>query len=421
MSGKFNFRRDILQSVGSSGVGMLLALVTTPIMTRIYPAEAYGINGVILTITTLIAGFGLFGLPIALAREQHGPEQARLLQASTQMAILLVGLCILAITAALLGPFAVPKGATSLALFIVPLLLLFHCAQRIVDCLVNAKGRFQAQALARIGNVVTARGVALALGWLVHPVAASMLASDAAGKITHVAITGRIAQLGQDWKALNWWPEPKFLFRTIRDYRVFALQSNFATALPLLVVLGVQVMIGARLGTKEIGYYVLAQSIITLPVTVVALASAPVVFHRLVRVADETPERLPRLALMAMLGYLAFGAICMLPIILFGSVIFAFAFGEAWESAGRVAAVLAIPQIFTFSVIGLQSLFRVTRKINAWFGFETVGTTIILCGMLLIPQQCDLMTSITVLAALKFGYNILLLFGCLWASKQTTN
>lgn len=418
MSITFNFRRDLKQSVGSSGFGMLLTLVTTPIMTRLFPAEAYGINGMIMTFATLVASFGLLGLPVALAREQQGLEQARLLHASTQVAVLLLGLCIVAIAAVLLGPFALPDGMTILVVLVFPLLVVLHCAQRILDSLINAKGRFPAQAAARIGNAVTARGITLILGWLAHPVAASMLAGDGAGKIMHVAMTMRLGRLGADLKALRWRPDPKFLFRAVRDYRDFALQSNFASALPLLAVLGIQVLLGITLGTEAVGYYVLAQSIITLPVTVVALASAPVVFHRLVIAADATPEKLPRLVLQAILGYLTVGTIFMAPILLFGPAIFVFAFGDPWRSAGMAAAVLAIPQVLSFGLTGVLSMFRVTRRINAWLGFEITGTTTIISGMLLLPQQTDLMTAMIALAVLKLGYNILMLAGCLWASRQ---
>jgi len=415
----FHFKRDMLQSIGSSGVGLLITLLTTPIMTRIYPADAYGINAMMMTVATLIAGVGLLGLPVALAREQKGLEQARLLHASAQMSMVLVALCLLVTLTVLMGPFNLPDELTTLFALMLPLLVLVHCAQRVVDSLVIAKGRFQAQAMARIGNAVTTRGLALALGWLVNPVAASMLAGDGVGKITHVAIALKVGQLGANCRALCWWPNPKFLVKTIRAYRDFALQSNLASALPLLGVLSIQMILGAGLGVEAVGYFVLAQSIITLPVTVVALASAPVVFHRFVRAADDTPETLQRLALMALLGYLAVGFVLMVPFILFGPAIFSFAFGDQWYPAGMAAAALAVPQILNFGLTGVLSLFRVMRKMNAWLGFEIAGTSIVIFGMLILPKQTDLMTAMIVLASLKFGYNILMLAGCLWASKQT--
>ncbi|HEY5627376.1 MAG TPA: hypothetical protein VIR79_05485, partial [Nitrospira sp.] len=59
---RFQFRQDLLRSVGSSGITLAITLATTPLMTRLFPAEAYGVSGIVMTAATLISGFGLLGL-----------------------------------------------------------------------------------------------------------------------------------------------------------------------------------------------------------------------------------------------------------------------------------------------------------------------------------------------------------------------
>ncbi|MBW4980239.1 oligosaccharide flippase family protein [Marinobacter adhaerens] len=421
MGKTFHFGRDLLQSIGSSGVGLFLTLITTPIMTRLFAPDAYGVNAVVLNVATLVASLGLLGLPVALARQKKVSEQARLFNASVQMAVIIFGLSTVLVVVAFFNPAALPDGMSMLVALIFPFLVLVHSAQRIVDSLVTAKGLFPAQAAARIGNAVTSRALPIFLGWLVYPGTASMLTGDGAGKITHVIVTVRLGNLRSDWRGFRWKPASYFLRNTLREYRDFAFQSNVATALPLLSALAVQVVLGARLGTEAIGYYALAQSIITLPVTVIALASAPVVFHRLVLIADETPDKLPGLAMKVMLSYLVVGAVCMSPIVFFGPIIFEVAFGDAWRSAGVAASILAIPQLLAFSLTGTLALFRVTHKINAWFGFELAGTTAIVGGLVLLPPSSNLITAMIFLASLKFVYNVLMLAGCMWASRQLTD
>ncbi|WP_281491813.1 oligosaccharide flippase family protein [Thioclava sp. L04-15] len=404
--------------MGSSSVGLGLTLVTTPIMTRLFPADAYGINGMMMTLATLVAGFGMLGLPLALAREQHGNEQIRLLHAAVQIAVVLFGLCGIAALAVQFFPYKLPAGVTAQVLLILPILVFLHCAQRVADSLINAKGRFPAQAAARIGNAFTGRGGALLLGWLVQPLAASMLAGDCIGRFVHVVLTIELGRLRPDCKSINWRPHPKFLLKTVSEYRRFALQSNFAAALPMVSVLVVQLMLAIRLGAEAVGYYTLAQSIITLPVTVVALSSAPVVFHRFVRAADEAPDSLPKLAQKAILGYLLLGGLCMMPLILFGQTLFEFAFGKDWIAAGSTAAILAVPQVLNFGLTGVLSIFRVNRRINAWMIFEGAGTFVILLGMLLLPRDFDLRSATIMLAGLRGLYCTLMISGCLWAAKQ---
>lgn len=90
---RFQFRRDLFRNIGASGVILAITLVSTPLMTRLFPAEAYGVNGIMMTTATLVSSFGLLGLPVALTREQGSEEYPRLLNASVQMAIFLSVLC----------------------------------------------------------------------------------------------------------------------------------------------------------------------------------------------------------------------------------------------------------------------------------------------------------------------------------------
>lgn len=404
--------------MGSGGIGVLLTLVTTPIMTRLFPPEAYGVNAFFLAITTIIASLGLLGLPVALAREKDREQQRNLIDASSQIMLIVILCCIVAAAVVISIDAAIVDFSLKIVLFIFPFLLFFNAIQRISDSLVNARGQFRAQAISRVGGAVVARGLTLALGWLGYPVAASMLAGDGAGKASHVALTVNFASFWADARQIRWLPDFRFLLRIIRQHREFVFKVNLAAILPTFVVLGIQTMLGVRLGVDAMGYFALAQSILTLPVTVISLASAPVVFHKLVHTADSTPERLLPLTVKALLAYLAIGAALMVPLILFGAGIFSFVFGGNWKVAGVTASILAIPQILSFGLIGVLSVFRVVRKTDAWFRLEVFGTVLILCGVFLIPQQADLVTAMIILAVLKFCYNIVMLSGCIWAARQ---
>lgn len=408
------FRRDLLHSIGSSGVTFAIMLVTTPLTTRVFSAEAYGVNGMMLTAATILSAFGLFGLPMALAREQAGREQTRLLHASGQLAVVLSAIVALGVVGVLLVGPQLPQGISGVVLWLFPLLVLGHAAQRVSDSLGTARGLFPPLAAARVAGTGVARGLTLGLGWLVHAGAATMVLGDVAGRVVHLAVATHRGGLWPVWRRVRWRPRPSALRRALIDYRDFALHSNVASILPLVTGLGIQALIGIRFGTDSTGQYVLAQSIITLPVSLIALASAPVVFHRLVRASDETPERLPRLALRAMLGFALVGAACMLPVALFGPALFGFFFGEAWRPAGVAAAALSLPQVLAFSLTGLLSLFQVMRRIRAWVAFEAVGTALVLGGFALLPIPTDFAAAALLLALLGLAYQFLMHAGCFW-------
>jgi O-antigen/teichoic acid export membrane protein len=184
-----------------------------------------------------------------------------------------------------------------------------------------------------------------------------------------------------------------------------------------LTMLGIQMLIGLRLGSAATGQFVLAMSILTLPVSLVAMASAPVIFHRLARAADTEPAGLTAMTCKVMLVYVSFGALLMSPIMLMGPGIFTLVFGEKWEPAGAAAAVLCMPQIFAFSLTVTLAMFRVTRRIHGWFIFELVGTTISLGGLALLPEPRDLTGAAWQVASLGLLYQLVMHVGCLWATS----
>lgn len=410
------FRRNLLQTIGSSGVGFAITLITTPLMTRIFPADAYGVNGMLMTGATLLSALALLGLPVALSREQTGSDQARLLNASVQLAAILIVVCFIGVVLVQFLEPASLYGMTGSVLWLFPILVSAHAAQRISDALATARGQFPSQAAARIANAATARGLTLGMGWVVTAGAATMMLGDIAGKLAHVIVAAHGGQLHSVWRTVRWRPEKKFLSITLRDYRQFALNSNIASILPLLNALGVQALIGIHLGASATGQYVLAHSILSLPVSLIALSTAPVIFHRLIRIGEDDPASLRSFTIRVAIGYGMIGAILMLPLTEFGPGLFAFVFGEPWREAGTVAAVLCLPQIFSFSLTAILPIFRVKRRIRAWLLIELTGTLVVLGGFALLPFKTNLGEVVVPLAWLWIGYQVLMHTACFWAA-----
>lgn len=410
------FRRHLTQSVGSSGISFGLTLITTPLMTRLFSAEAYGINGMLMTAATLISALGLFGLPTALARERGHEEQARLMEAAVQLALLLAGATTIAVGFLWFTP-AVRSSGIAVAALLLPGLVLIHALQKTSDSLATARAAFPVQAASRLVNAASSRGFTLLVGWLATPTASVMLIGDMVGRLAHLMVTGRYGGFQRDWRNVSWRPRLRAVGAALRQYRDFAVHSNLAAILPMATTLGVQMVIGIRLGVEATGEYVLAKSIITLPVSLIALATAPIVFHRLSDAADHSDVELPTLAVQVMLGYVAAGVACMLPILLFGPELFAFVFGGQWERAGKVAAILSVPQMLAFSLVGTISMFRVTRRIRAWLWFELFGSVAVLVGILVLGQGLDFERLIFLLSVLLVAYQLLMHTGCLWASR----
>lgn len=387
-------------------------------MTRVFPAEAYGVNGIAMTAATLISAFGLCGIPVALAQVHSSSEQTRLVTAATQLAVGLTLLCLIGVGVATLIVPVLPNHLTAPVTFLFPVLLLAHAAHRIGESLAIARGSFTPLAVGRVANAIVARGLTLGLGCLTHAGAGVMLLGDIVGRLVNVAVV--VPARRRFWQSrFVWRPVDVTNVRSVLvDYRDFATHSNIAAALPTVTGLGIQTALGYQLGSSALGQYVLAQSILSLPVSLIAMSSAPVVFHRLVAVARETPDQLLKYAVMVTVSYAAVGTVVMLPITLFGPEIFGVFFGEQWRPAGSVAAALSLPQVLAFSSTAVLSMFRLNRRIRAWTALEFTGTVIVLGGLVALPAAHDLAAYATRLVILGAVYQLLMHAGAFWAANH---
>jgi O-antigen/teichoic acid export membrane protein len=74
------FFSDIVKSIGSSGAQLIITIITTPLMTRLYDPEAYSSFGIVHTLAIAMVGLGLLSLPSAYCLEKQPEKRSEILQ-----------------------------------------------------------------------------------------------------------------------------------------------------------------------------------------------------------------------------------------------------------------------------------------------------------------------------------------------------
>lgn len=383
--------RHIGLNVGANGFGVALALVTTPLMARLFPPESYGQYGLVASLTTLFVSGGLLGVPMALARERGVERCAPLVAAAVAFG---AGLALLAAlllaTASALGLFPLQFQLPAVALALWPPLIFAYALQSTGLAAGTAAGAFAALARGRAGDALIARAGTLVLGATWVPSVAVMMVGDLAGKLAQVWALGRDGRVRALWRAAGRLP-PRGAVRTaLESHGDFALYGNLAQLLPLVVPAALNGWVAWRLGVAAAGQWVLAHSILSLALSTIALGAAPVVFHRLVEVAEGAPAELPALALRVGASFALIGAAIVAPVVLWGPGLFAWAFGDRWQAAGELARWLGLAMAPAFSATVLISAFRVARRIRAWFAVQAATTAGFVAALLLLVDAADL-------------------------------
>ena len=111
-----------------------------------------------------------------------------------------------------------------------------------------------------------------------------------------------------------------------------------------------------------IGLFALANSIITVPISVITNSTTTVFLQKAAETNRTNPALLKNLVLAL---HKRLFLISFLPLILFALIsdwVFSFIFGAAWQQAGWIAAFLAISTILAVSQQPLSVLFRLLNR-----------------------------------------------------------
>ncbi len=393
------FLRRLALLSGGTMLGQAVVLLSSPLLTRLYTPEEFGLLGVFASLS------GILGSSIALRYDFAVPvcdddgEAAGIVLVAMVAVTLLSGAVGLLVW--VLGPWLAALTSTpelapalwllpvSLALWGLSLPLSFwmvrQAGYRIVAA--NKVVRFVVQVAVQLGlGLAGAGGLGLVIG-----VAAGYLASTAhfllALPPAERALL-RAVPAGRLWPlAARHWRYPAF--STPSGLLQSAIQFLPAT------------LVAVVYGPTAAGWFALAQRLLELPVVLLS-NSASAVFLAEVRGLPAIEVR--RLFLRTAGRFTVLGLLGMAPLLLLGPQLFALLFGEPWRDAGSVLQCLLLAQLARFVVIPISQTLNVYGRqelhlVAASLGLAMLGAAFALGWWLELPL-------LTTLLLLSFGLTL---------------
>lgn len=359
---------------------LLITLIATPIMTRIYAPEAYAVFGILYGIATVAVGIGLLSLPNAMAQETNIAIRRKLLRMSYGLLLLVFVIvacaAITKVTFKASLPFA---NFSDSSLLLLPVLVVVLGLQRIAINTAIISRAFDALAVGRVVEPLVARGGAIGLAMAFGGQPILILLSIIAGHaLTFAAMLRLFPRRAARWLIANLRVRAA-PWSIVRDYHDFALYCTLSSQIQPLVILGLQLTILTFYDQQAAGQFVLAMSVINMPVMLIAMTTASITMRHFIDVRTHHPGAMLRDLVIANGLYLVVGSLVLVPLSFFGAAIFAFIFSAPWTQAGEMAAMLSLPFMVAFANVGVQGIFRVLRQLRLQFYFEAV-TGIALVG-----------------------------------------
>lgn len=359
--------RSIATLMSGTVVAQLATFAATPVLTRLYSQEAYGVAGVYAAVlnTASVLVTGRYELAIPGAKDERAAGSVLALCLALALGVSGVAFATLLIWPGLASKaFADSEASEWWALL--PLSLFVWGAYQAFSFWCNRDGQFArlaASRLVRSGLTVVA---AIALAGVAGGAGGLILAS-VGGQIGALLWLARdVLKPGLPVHLLDWrgWREQAAAHRDLPlFYATSSVLDNFAIAAPLLFMNWYH-------GSAAAGALNLVVLVLGTPVNLVA-ESVGQVFFRQVAMARRGHVSVRPVVRRYVLGLLGVAVPALVGLLIAAPVVFETLFGPGWRQAGEYARWLAIPYALKFVISPLSVILPAAGWVKLGAGWKT--------------------------------------------------
>lgn len=414
---------------GSAG-GQAVLVLTTPVLTRLYPVAEFGVLTVFTALVGLLA-------PVAAGRMEAAVPLPR--RDSDARCLAVIGLAAALVVATLAGLALLLAGQAIGGLLGVPALarqwaplafaLAAAGAYQIASAWLVRRRRYQAlgvrdfatgsaQAACQVGlGIAGASAVGLTLGFGFGRLAGLL---GLAGPARGLELTG--PQTGGLAAPRRFSPSRDLRLRDLRRnlvrYRRFPLLASWSALLNTMGTYAPILVIGAGYGELAVALLGLTVRVLSAPSALLSTAVARVyegeaaaaVRDRRPGVARAIQSAAGRLALLG-LGPLVVITLC-------GPALFRLVFGSSWEAAGDYARILAVGYLARFAVAAVSQTLLILQRQFQQLRWDATRLLLTVGGPLVcLAAGAGVTTAVAVLSGTYVVTYAALLVSCLRAAR----
>lgn len=362
------FLRNVLAVASGTALAQLAAVLFSPLITRIYSPEVFGLQGIFLSLISLLGPMVALRYPMAIITADSDEEALKMGRLALGVASLLA--CTLCAFLLIGGHTVITlMGAEGLGylVFFLPLALLSVAAQDVSDYRAARMGAFRLVGMVSVFQAIVTN-LARVLGGLWSPVAAILIAVTTVAPAVKSAMLALLSRRMRRRAPRLRKGEGIALLSKHRDFAIYRAPTDSLNAASQAIPV---ILLAAFFSPGAAGFYVLTRSVLNLPANILGASLGNVIYAQFGELKRSTQALFP-LLLKTTLALLCFAPIVVI-LGYFSPAFFAFVFGEEWREAGRYAQWMAlwlgvsianVPAIRLAAVIGAQ---RVLLFANLFF------------------------------------------------------
>jgi len=377
------FARSVALLAGGTALGQAITVLVSPILTRLYTPEDFGVFGVYASILGIVTVVASLRYEYALPLPEDDETAANIL---VLCFILLFGMTTLSwlVIHGLGGQIVTWANVPGLKpyLWLIPLGMFGAGTYQILNYWAVRKRDFPRIAQTRLSRGVARAALQVGVGFA-HSGPLGLLLGQLAGETAGSTSLGLAA-----------WRKDRAPFKAISlqgirlagaRYKRFPLFSSWADLLDALGLQVPQILFAAFYGAEVAGWFALGQRVIAAPLNIVVDSVAQVYFGEAALLPKNDVMAMRRLFLrltarLALVGGLPIAMICAL-----APWFFPIIFGPDWEAAGRYVQILGVMFAVRFATVPLWHTLNILERQDLHLLWDGVRLALVV-GTLLVGE-----------------------------------
>lgn len=343
---KNQFIRNVLIIATGTAAAQFITLILSPIITRLYGPEAFGMLGVFTAVIGVVAPVAALTYPVAIVLPRSDKEAKYLVKLSIYICIsfaIIVSLILLICKQTIIDSFNI--GTISSFLFLIPLVIMFSGIFQVTEQWFIRKKQFRVSAKVTLLEAVIMQGSRVGIG-IFYPTTAVLIIITVIGQLLKPMMmiffykreTPIIERNEVKRDPINF----KMIAKKYRDFPLYRAPESFingiSQGLPIL-------MLTSFFGPASAGFYSLGRTVLSAPTQLLGKAVTDVFYPRI----SEASKNGENIYILIKKSTLALGAVGLVPfglIMIFSPFLFGVIFGSSWVTAGEYTRWIAIWSYF---------------------------------------------------------------------------
>jgi O-antigen/teichoic acid export membrane protein len=357
---KSRFVKNITLVASGTAFAQLLSILLSPIITRIYSPEEYGILSVFVSLLSLLSVGATLNYHRAIPLAENDKKSFNVIALSFIILSLFTGIIsavllfkgeglinLLNSTTLLNYMFVIPVGVFFLGVYNI----LLHWSLRIKD--------FKTLTRTKVTQSVAANLSKIAFG-LFGFGSAGLLIGQIIGQSGGICRLSKplLAQKKEFMKSIDI-KQIKIIAKRYVKFPIYTTPGGYVytagNQAPIIIL-------SLTFGTSVVGFYGLANSIVNLPISLLATSVSQVFYSEAARIGKENLRKIRTLSIKLSLKLALIGLIPLMVFVLLGPWLFSSVFGATWYDAGVYAQVLSIGAYTHFVILPITRVLEILEK-----------------------------------------------------------